>query len=281
VIDTKIIDGKKLADKILDDLKGKIIKASKIPTLAIILIGQDPASAIYVNTKLKQATSLNLKTRLIQLPSTSSQDELISIITQLNNDSDISGIIVQLPLPLHIKFSTIIEAINPSKDVDGFHPINVGRLHNASSLAYFVPCTALAVMHAIDYKLPNIAGKNVVIVNRSSLIGKPLSALLLQKDATVTICHSQSVNLKHITRSADIIVCAIGRPNFFDKSYFKQDATIIDVGISRQEHQGKSFISGDVDFDNVRSIASYITPVPGGIGPLTVAYLLSNTCKFL
>lgn len=277
----KIIDGKKLAQKILDDLRNKILASNTIPVLAIILIGQNPASTIYVNTKLKQASLLNIKTHLIQLPSSISQDELIAIIHKLNSDENVSGIIVQLPLPFHIKFSAVIEAIDPSKDVDGFGPINVGRLHNDSNLEYFVPCTALAVIHAIESSMPKISGKHVAIINRSALIGKPLSALLLQKDATVTVCHSRSVNLKDITQSADIVVCAIGKPKFFDKSYFKQGAIIIDVGISRQEHEGKAFISGDVAFDELLPQASFITPVPGGIGPLTVAYLLSNTCKFL
>jgi methylenetetrahydrofolate dehydrogenase (NADP+)/methenyltetrahydrofolate cyclohydrolase len=280
VISAKTIDGKKLAEQILDNLRSKIL-VSCAPVLAIILIGKDPASIIYVRNKIKQADNLKIKTRLIELPSSISQDDLISTIYNLNNDPEVKGIIIQLPLPSHIKCFAIIESIDPSKDVDGFHPTNVGRLHNGSSLEYFVPCTALAVIHAIEHEMPQITGKNVVIVNRSALIGRPLSALLLQKDATVTICHSFSVNLKDITRNADIVICAIGKPKFFDKSYFKQGAMIIDVGISRQEREGRSFISGDVDFDDLRSTASFITPVPGGIGPLTVAYLLSNTCKFL
>jgi methylenetetrahydrofolate dehydrogenase (NADP+)/methenyltetrahydrofolate cyclohydrolase len=286
VILTKIIDGKKIAANILSKLKADIKECAEIPKLAIILIGENPASLIYVNTKIKQAAFVGIQTELISLSVDVSQADLISIINDLNNAPEVKGIIIQLPIPKNINFENLTKHIDPRKDVDGFHPLNVGKLHSNTKDSqdnnfYFVPCTALACLEAIKSVIPNLKGQNIVIVNRSNLIGKPLSALLLQQNATVTICHSASVNLRDITQKADIVICAIGQPKFFNKSYFKKGSIIIDVGISRQYRNEKSYISGDVDFDDLIGHASYITPVPGGIGPLTVAYLLSNTISSL
>ncbi len=283
---TKIIDGKKIAANILSKLKADIKECAEIPKLAIILIGENPASLIYVNTKIKQAAFVGIQTELISLSVDVSQADLISIINDLNNAPEVKGIIIQLPIPKNINFENLTKHIDPRKDVDGFHPLNVGKLHSNTKDSqdnnfYFVPCTALACLEAIKSVIPNLKGQNIVIVNRSNLIGKPLSALLLQQNATVTICHSASVNLRDITQKADIVICAIGQPKFFNKSYFKKGSIIIDVGISRQYRNEKSYISGDVDFDDLIGHASYITPVPGGIGPLTVAYLLSNTISSL
>ncbi len=285
---SKIIDGKQIASNILDNLKTQIEQCGLEPKLAIILIGDNPASLIYVNNKIKRATFVGIETELIHLSPNTTQKKLISIISQLNQDQKVSGIIMQLPLVKHINFEEVIECIDPNKDVDGFHPLNVGRLHNMSRVGasstgvlehfkVFVPCTALGCLTAIKSVRKDLTGQNIVVINRSSLVGKPLSALLLQHDATVTVCHSFSNNLKEITRQADIVVCAIGRAKFFDKSYFKEGAIVIDVGINREDSNGQSSICGDVNFDDLMNHASYITPVPGGIGPLTIAYLLSNT----
>ncbi len=283
---TKVIDGKKIAANILSKLKADIKECAEIPKLAIILIGENPASLIYVNTKIKQAAFVGIQTELISLSVDVSQADLISIVNDLNNAPEVKGIIIQLPIPKNINFENLTKHIDPRKDVDGFHPLNVGKLHSNTKDSqannfYFVPCTALACLEAIKSEIQNLKGQNIVIVNRSNLIGKPLSALLLQQNATVTICHSASVNLRDITQKADIVVCAIGQPKFFNKSYFKKGSVIIDVGISRQYRNEKSYISGDVDFDDLIGHASCITPVPGGIGPLTVAYLLSNTISSL
>lgn len=279
---TQIIDGKNIAEQILEQLKSKIVKLPRKPKLAIILLGNESASLIYVKMKVQQAHKIGIQASLLEFPSTISEQELISEIDKLNNDPLIDGIIVQLPIPKHIYLHKIIEKIDAKKDVDGLHPMNIGRLHlskTGSNLEErffgFVPCTALACLTAINFAEKNLSGKNVVIVNRSNLVGKPLLALLIKQNATVSMCHSASVNLHQITSRADIVVCAIGKAKFFNKSYFKKGAIIIDVGISRQE--GSSKIYGDVDFEDLYGHASYITPVPGGIGPLTVAYLLSNT----
>ena len=273
----KIIDGRALANEILDKLKLEIqqlkSKITEIPKLAIILVGNNPASTIYIKNKIKNAQKVGIDTLLLNLPINITTKDLIAKINQLNLDQKISGIIVQLPLPEAVDKNKILAAVSPYKDVDGFHPLNVGYLHSGINEG-FVPCTALGCLEVIRKYEPNLSGKNAVIVGRSNIVGKPLAALLLKEDCTVTICHSKSQNLSSITSKADIVVAAIGSPLKLTTEYFKNDAIVIDVGINRINDNK---IVGDVDFENVE--VKYITPVPGGIGPMTIAFLLKNTVK--
>ncbi|MCC8377087.1 MAG: bifunctional methylenetetrahydrofolate dehydrogenase/methenyltetrahydrofolate cyclohydrolase FolD [Rickettsia endosymbiont of Graphium doson] len=274
-----VIDGKALANEILSELKHEVQrfkdKAGELPKLAIVLVGDNPESIIYVKNKIKHANKIGIDTLLLNLPITIKTEDLIAKISELNLDKNISGIIVQLPLPDSIDKNKILSAISPSKDVDGFHPLNVGYLHSGIDSG-FVPCTALGCLEVIKKHEPNLSGKNAVIVGRSNIVGKPLSALLLKEDCSVTICHSKSQNLSSITSKADIVVAAIGSPLELTSEYFKPDAIVIDVGINRI---GGNKIIGDVDFENVKSKVKYITPVPGGIGPMTIAFLLKNTVQ--
>ncbi|HJD56340.1 MAG TPA: bifunctional methylenetetrahydrofolate dehydrogenase/methenyltetrahydrofolate cyclohydrolase FolD [Rickettsia endosymbiont of Pyrocoelia pectoralis] len=273
-----IIDGKTIADKILNDLKIEIQtlkeKFNVVPKLAIILVGDNPASLIYIKNKIKNANKVGIDTLLVNLPSAIATNDLITKIDELNLNQEISGIIVQLPLPNSVDKDKILSAISPDKDVDGFHPLNVGYLHSGIN-GGFVPCTALGCLEVIKKYEPNLSGKNVVIVGRSNIVGKPLSSLLLKEDCTVTVCHSKSQNLSSITSKADIVVAAIGSPLKLTSEYFSPKALVIDVGINRIANK----IVGDVDFENVKSKVKYITPVPGGIGPMTIAFLLKNTVK--
>jgi len=274
-----IIDGKSLANEILADLKLEIQelkdKTKTSPKLAIVLVGDNPASIIYVRNKIKNAHKIGIDTLLVNLSTTIHTDDLISKINWLNLNSEISGIIVQLPLPESIDKDKILSAILPYKDIDGFHPLNVGYLHSGINEG-FVPCTALGCLEVIKKHEKNLSGKNVVIVGRSNIVGKPLSALLLKEDCSVTICHSKTQNLSSITSKADIVVAAIGSPLKLTTEYFNPESIVIDVGINRIN--GNKII-GDVDFENVKSKIKYITPVPGGIGPMTIAFLLKNTVK--
>jgi len=274
-----IIDGKALANEILNDLNVEIqelkSKTGVSPKLAIVLVGDNPASIIYVKNKIKNAHKIGIDTLLLNLPVTIKTEDLIAKINELNLNKEISGIIVQLPLPESIVKDKVLSAISPYKDIDGFHPLNVGYLHSGSSQG-FVPCTALGCLEVIKKYEKNLSGKNVVIVGRSNIVGKPLSALLLKEDCSITICHSQSQNLSSITSKADILVAAIGVPLKLTAEYFKHDAIVIDVGINRIS---SNKIIGDVDFENVKSKVKYITPVPGGIGPMTIAFLLKNTVQ--
>ncbi|WP_342170215.1 bifunctional methylenetetrahydrofolate dehydrogenase/methenyltetrahydrofolate cyclohydrolase FolD [Rickettsia endosymbiont of Seladonia tumulorum] len=274
-----VIDGKALASEILNELKHEIQKlkdkTGESPKLAIVLVGDNPASIIYVKNKIKHANKIGIDTLLLNLPITIKTEDLIAKISELNLDQNVSGIIVQLPLPDSIDKNKILSAISPSKDVDGFHPLNVGYLHSGIDNG-FVPCTALGCLEVIKKHEPNLSGKNAVIVGRSNIVGKPLSALLLKEDCSVTICHSKSQNLSSITSKADIVVAAIGSPLKLTSEYFKPNAIVIDVGINRI---GGNKIIGDVDFENVKSKVKYITPVPGGIGPMTIAFLLKNTVQ--
>lgn len=275
-----IIDGKKIADKILADLKAKIDKDKIIGAspakLAIILVGNDPASTIYVQNKIKAAAKVGIETDLQKYDEDISEVELLRQIQYLNKDQQISGIIVQLPLPKNISKAKIINSIDPSKDVDGFHPMNVGSLYSPYEHG-FVPCTARGCLELIKSCCPVLTGKNVAVIGRSNIVGRPLAALLLKEDCSITICHSKTINLQDITRRADIVISAVGNPGFLTKDYFNSDAIVIDVGISRVESENKCELMGDVDFENVKKNVKYITPVPGGVGPMTVAYLLVNT----
>lgn len=275
-----IINGKILAEAILATLTHKIAyvqeKYKKAPRLAIILIGEDPASVIYVRNKLKAAERIGIHAFKVMLPSSIDLQTLLSEIKKLNEDPEISGIIVQLPLPQHIDKHIILSAIDPEKDVDGFHPINVGYLNSGLELG-FVPCTAIGVVYLIKQYEPDLTGKNIVIVGRSNIVGRPLVPLLIKENATITICHSKSENLDKITASADIVISAIGRAKYLTSKYFNQHSIVIDVGINRDAQTEK--IIGDVDFADVCDKVKYITPVPGGVGPMTIAFLLKNTFK--
>ncbi|WP_341756074.1 MULTISPECIES: bifunctional 5,10-methylenetetrahydrofolate dehydrogenase/5,10-methenyltetrahydrofolate cyclohydrolase [unclassified Candidatus Tisiphia] len=275
-----IINGKYFAEQILSKLKIEINLLKEqyqlIPTLAIILVGDNPASSIYVRNKLKAATKIGMNALQINLSNEIQIDHILNEINILNNDSNISGIIVQLPLPQHINKNLILSAIDPSKDVDGFHPINVGYLHSNSGNG-LIPCTALGCIELLKHVEKNLAGKNAVVIGRSNIVGKPLAALLVREDCTVTICHSKTQNLNSITSRADIVISAIGSPLTLTEEYFNSQSIVLDVGISKLSHSDK--MVGDVDFPNVVDKVRYISPVPGGVGPMTVAFLLKNTVK--
>ena len=275
-----IIDGKKISEQLLAELKIKIDADNKLQSkpakLAIILVGDDPASAIYVRNKIRAAARVGIDTEFKNFDDDISEISLLREIERLNTDEDISGIIVQLPLPKHISKGKVIMAIDPDKDVDGFHPVNVGMLY--SPLEHnFVPCTARGCLQLIRSCIDDLSGKNVVVVGRSNIVGRPLAALLLKEHCSVTICHSRTKDLINITKKADVVISAVGSPKFLKKEYFNSEAVVIDVGINRVEFENKYELVGDVDFHEVKNHVKYITPVPGGVGPMTVAYLLLNT----
>ncbi len=269
---TQIIDGRKISNKIKEDLRLKISEKNITPKLAIILAGDDEASLIYVKNKQKSAKEIGIETKLFHFPTSCSEEKITNIIEDMNNDPDINGIIVQLPLPEHLNTNRIINKISPLKDVDGFHPYNTGMLQN-NEKPYFVAATPLGIMTLIKEKYPNLTGKNVVIIGASLIVGRPLATLLLNQECTVTITHIHTKNIKDLTQKADIIVAACGVANLVKKDWIKRDAILIDVGINRLN--GK--ICGDIDFEDIQDYAKAITPVPGGVGPMTIAMLLQNT----
>ena len=275
-----LIDGKYHADLILEKLKKNIEYQKKennlVAKLAIILVGSDPASAIYVRNKINAARRIGIDTEFKNFEENISEKTLLAEIVRMNLDNSISGIIVQLPLPKQISKEKVINAIDPAKDVDGFHPFNVGVLNSGYS-GGFIPCTARGCLELIKLTQINLEGKNVAIVGRSNIVGRPLAALLNREDATVTLCHSKTTNLASITSNADIVVTAIGKPQFFSSEYFSEKAIVIDVGINRIRLEPNYKLVGDVAFESVKNKVSYITPVPGGVGPMTIAYLLTNT----
>jgi len=271
-----LLDGKKVADQILKDLRKTIGTFTRPPGLAFVIIGDDPASETYVRMKKKKCQDIGIVSKDKKFPADATEKELVAYIEKLNRDPAIDGILIQQPLPPHLKASTIMEAVDPNKDVDGFHPINMGRLLLGETNG-FIPCTPEGIHRLLQaYKIP-LKGKHVVILGRSNIVGKPLAALLIQKNpaanATVTIAHTATKHLKELTQSADILIAAMGSPHFVKAPMVKKGAVVIDVGINRNG----SKIVGDVDFDRVAPLCSYITPVPGGIGPMTIAMLLSNT----
>ncbi len=268
----QIISGKDLALSIRDDLKQAISKLKKSPTLAVIIVGKDPASEIYVRNKENACLKAGIISKTFHLPQNINKNELISLINQLNKDSEINGILVQLPLPTHLDEQEILSCISPLKDIDGFHPLNIGKMIQKQPNT-LLPCTPKGILRLIKSVKPNIDGLNAVVIGRSKIVGLPTAHLLLNENCTVTIAHSHTKNLPQICRTADILVVAIGKPEFITKDYIKNDAIIIDVGINRQ----KEGITGDVKFDECAEIASYITPVPGGVGPMTIAMLVENT----
>ncbi|MDH5510474.1 MAG: bifunctional methylenetetrahydrofolate dehydrogenase/methenyltetrahydrofolate cyclohydrolase FolD [Nitrospinota bacterium] len=272
---TTIIDGKTLAAFIRAEIKAEtdhiLAERNLKPGLAVILAGDDPASAVYVRLKEKACAEVGMASFQHNLPSSVTQEELLALIDRLNGDSAVSGILIQLPLYPHLDSNAALDRVDPGKDVDGFHPINVGLL--SQNLATLMPCTPAGCMEMLDrYNIP-IEGAHAVVVGRSNIVGKPLAAMLLHRNATVTICHSRTRDLISITRQADILVAAIGRPKMITADMVKPGAVVLDVGISKVDNK----LYGDVDFEQVKEVAGFITPVPFGVGPMTIAMLLSNT----
>lgn len=271
---TVILDGKKLRDKIFEELKAKVDKMPVKPSLAVILAGDDPSSKIYVNNKKKCAEKLGINSVVITYPSTVTETELLEKIKELNDDKHITAILVQLPLPVHIDKFKIIDAIAPEKDVDGLTPYNSGKLFSGEK-PYVYPCTPKGILLLLDEYGIEIEGRHAVVIGRSNLVGKPVAQMLLDRNATVTMCHSKTKNLSDITKTADILISAVGK-KVVGENMLKNNCVVIDVGIFRDEN-GK--ISGDVDFETVSKSASYISPVPGGVGPMTIASLMLNTVE--
>jgi methylenetetrahydrofolate dehydrogenase (NADP+) / methenyltetrahydrofolate cyclohydrolase len=272
-----LIDGKKVSGEIRNRLTEEIQdlkkKTGKTPGLATVLVGDDPASAVYVRNKNKICGELGFQSFEQKLSADTSEEKLLQLVDELNSNKDVHGILVQLPLPDQIDSEKILQAIDPKKDVDGFHPINVGKLVVGNAL--LTPCTPTGIIALLDRYDIEISGKHAVIIGRSNIVGKPVSMLLLQRNATITICHSRTQNLEEVTRSADILVAAVGRANFVTEEMVSDGTVVIDVGINRVD--GK--LTGDVDFEPVSKKASHITPVPGGVGPMTIALLMENTLK--
>ena len=273
----KIIDGKKISAEIKEELKNEVaqLKAQGIEgTLAVIQVGKDPASSVYVNNKKKACAYIGINSESFELPEETTQEELLALIAKLNADDSVNGILVQLPVPKHIDEKTIINAISPKKDVDGFHPESVGSL--VIGQPGFVSCTPAGIIELLKRSNVTIDGKNCVIVGRSNIVGKPMALLMLRENATVTIAHSHTKNLKEICQNADILIIAIGKREFITGDYIKEGAVVIDVGIHRDENNK---LAGDVKYDEAEKKASQITPVPGGVGPMTIAMLMNNCVK--
>ncbi|MBD5087733.1 MAG: bifunctional methylenetetrahydrofolate dehydrogenase/methenyltetrahydrofolate cyclohydrolase FolD [Clostridiales bacterium] len=269
-----IIDGKKISNEIKEELKEKVTgykQEGKEITLAVIQVGHDPASTVYVGNKKKACEYIGIRFLAYELEETITQQELLDLIVTLNQRQDVNGILVQLPLPKHIDEDLVIQTISPEKDVDGFHPQSVGALSIGQE--GFVSCTPAGIIQLLKRSNIEIEGKECVVIGRSNIVGKPISLLLLRENGTVTICHSRTKDLKEVTKRADILVVAIGKPKFITKEYVKEGAVVIDVGIHRNENNK---LCGDVDFEDVEPVVSAITPVPGGVGPMTIAMLMYN-----
>lgn len=269
-----IIDGKKISQEIKDELKEKVtlLKAEgKKATLAVIQVGNDPASSVYVNNKKKACAYIGIESLSYELPEETTEQELLDLVERLNKDDAVHGILVQLPVPKHIDGDKIIQTISPKKDVDGFHPENVGNLVIGEK--GFVSCTPAGIIQLLKRSNIEIAGKNCVVIGRSNIVGKPMALLMLRENATVTIAHSKTQDLKNVCKTADILIVAIGKPQFITSEYIKEGAVVIDVGIHRDENNK---LCGDVKYDEAEPLASAITPVPGGVGPMTIAMLMNN-----
>jgi methylenetetrahydrofolate dehydrogenase (NADP+)/methenyltetrahydrofolate cyclohydrolase len=282
----QLLDGKKISDDIKNEITAEVLKmkqrGEKVPHLAAIIVGNDGASLTYVNSKVKSCERVGFESTLVRMPGTTSETELLKKIDELNNDKNIDGFIVQLPLPPQIDTQKVIMAIDPSKDVDGFHPENFGKM--ALDMSTFIPATPFGILELLDRYNVETQGKHTVVIGRSHIVGRPMSILMGRKgfpgNSTVTLTHTHTKNINQITSQADIIISALGVPNYLKAEMIKDDAVIIDVGITRvaDENSEKGYkIVGDVDFENVSKKASYITPVPGGVGPMTIAMLLKNT----
>lgn len=273
----KIINGKEVSSAVREQITSEVelLKKNGItPGLAVIIVGNDPASKVYVNNKKKGCEQTGMNSFEYALPEETTTDELIALIDKLNNDSDVHGILCQLPVPKHIDEEKVLNAISPEKDVDAFHPVNCGKVMTGDYK--FAPCTPSGMIEMLKYYNIDISGKHCVIIGRSNIVGKPMAMLMLENNATVTICHSKTDNLSEIAKQADILVAAVGRPKFVTADMVKDGAVVLDVGINRMS-DGK--LCGDVDFDNVASKTSFITPVPGGVGPMTITMLLKNTLE--
>lgn len=270
----KIIDGKKISAEIKEELKTEVAAYAaqgKTCALAVIQVGADPASSVYVRNKKKACAYIGIESLSYELPEETTEEELLALIQKLNDNPDVHGILCQLPLPKHICEDHVIQAIDPQKDVDGFHPQNVGAL--VVGKKGFVSCTPAGIIQLLKRSNIEIAGKHCVVIGRSNIVGKPMALLMLRENATVTICHSRTENLKEICKEADILIVAIGKPRYIGADYIKEGAVVIDVGIHRNE---ENKLCGDVRFEEAEQIASYITPVPGGVGPMTIAMLMHN-----
>lgn len=270
----QVIDGKKISQEIKDELREKAARMREQGierTLAVVQVGADPASSVYVRNKKKACEYVGVRSLSYELPEETGEEELLGIIRELNEREDVNGILVQLPLPSHIDEERVLLAISPEKDVDGFHPVNVGNL--SIGRPGYVSCTPAGVIQLLKRSGISIQGKECVVLGRSNIVGKPMAMLLLRENGTVTVCHSRTENLREITRRADILVAAVGKPRMVDETYVKDGAVVIDVGIRRNEDNK---LCGDVDFESVAPKTSYITPVPGGVGPMTIAMLMAN-----
>lgn len=271
---SQLIDGKQISKQIKDELKDEVARLAamgKHACLAVVQVGDDPASSVYVNNKKKACAYIGIESRSYELPEETTEEELTALVEKLNSDDGVNGILVQLPLPSHIDEDRIIRAISPDKDVDGFHPVSVGRLWIGEK--GFLSCTPAGIIQLLKRSGISIEGKECVIIGRSNIVGKPMAALLLRENGTVTIAHSRTKNLQEITRRADILIVAIGKKQFITAEYVKEGAVVIDVGMHRDEN---NHLCGDVDFTNVEPHTSAITPVPGGVGPMTIAMLMNN-----
>jgi len=292
----QILDGKSFSGKILESIKQKCEKENLKPGLAVILVGDDPASSVYVRMKEKTCKKLGFVSKGFKLPADTKEEELASLIKKLNEDREIDGILLQLPLPSHLDDKKMLELISPEKDVDGFHPVNAGRLFTGQKS--FIPCTPRGIIELLKEYSIELEGKNAVIIGRSNIVGKPMAILMLNENATITICHSRTKNLKDVASKADILVAAIGRPYFVSGDFVKEGAVVVDVGVNRvdslelgeklfgkdsdklEKIKEKGYVLvGDVNFEEASKKASYITPVPGGVGPLTIAMLMKNTLE--
>ena len=274
---TQILDGKALAGKIREELKQEVLQLSKsgiTPSLTVILVGEDPASQVYVRNKERAATEVGIHSNVIRLSEETTQEELLEYVNTLNHDASVHGILVQLPLPKHIDTDAVLESIVPEKDVDGFHPVNLGKLLQKDES--IVPCTPQGIMEFFKEYNIDLVGKEMVIIGQSTIVGRPMAFLGLNHGATVTVCHSRTKDLAKVAKRADILISAVGKAGLVTNDFVKEGAVVIDVGINRNE-EGK--LCGDVDFDEVAPLTSAITPVPGGVGPMTIAMLLAQTVK--
>ncbi|WP_171336488.1 bifunctional methylenetetrahydrofolate dehydrogenase/methenyltetrahydrofolate cyclohydrolase [Enterococcus cecorum] len=270
-----LLNGKELAQKLQQEMTQEVTELKEKglqPGLAVILVGEDPASQVYVRNKERAANNIGMYSVVYRLPETTSEADLITKIEELNHDDKVHGILVQLPLPKHIDEDLVLDTIDPAKDVDGFHPMNLGNLFAGKPT--MIPCTPAGIMELIKLSGLDLAGKNAVIIGRSNIVGKPMAHLLLQANATVTICHSKTKDLPKVAKQADVLVVAIGRANFVTADFVKEGAVVIDVGINRDDNNK---LTGDVKFDEVAPLTSYITPVPGGVGPMTITMLMRQT----
>lgn len=282
----KIIDGKAIAEdvraKVKTEVEKRVTAGKTVPGLATVLVGENPASQVYVRSKQKACAEAGIESFGYTLPATASQEEVEALVSQLNADPKVHGILVQLPLPSGLDEERVLNAISIEKDVDGFHPLNIGRLAQKGRDPLFIPCTPAGVMYLLENSLPTLEGVNAVVLGRSNIVGMPVALLLVRANATVTICHSRTQDLPGVVRQADVLVAAVGRAEMVKENWVKPGAVVIDVGINRVEDATKKRgyrLTGDVDFEGVKEVAGAITPVPGGVGPMTIAMLLQNTLR--